>query len=446
MKDKIINFFIEITHIRDGVEQDEKIIESIEKNIAFRGANFWLLIFAILIASVGLNINSVAIIIGAMLISPLMGPIVGIGLSLGINDSNLLKRSAKNLLIATIVGIVVSALYFLLSPLNGIQSELLARTNPTIYDILIALFGGFAGIVGVTRKERGNAIPGVAIATALMPPLCTVGYGLASGQLHFIFGALYLFTINCVFICLATVLGVKYLKLPAIEYVTQQQATRTKRILVSVITIMVIPSVYLAYGLVKENNFNQNVARYIDDVFVTKGHSIIYKNVDYRSNPPKIELAFLSKRFNPTEIDNLESLLPTYNLEAVQLNIKQGNASLTEEEWSSAIAKIQNETERIRAIEAKLTSGFLSSDTTTQILKEIQSINKKIERIAIGDLSIAEDQQVVSSTTSSSEKSIMVAIIYITPNAKSLSTEEKDMLAAWMQTRMQNQDIFVYFF
>lgn len=446
MKNELVKFFTELLHIRDGIELEEKIAENIEKNIEFRGANFWLLIFAIFIASIGLNINSTAIIIGAMLISPLMGPIVGIGLSLGINDSNLLKRSAKHLLIATAIGVVISALYFFLSPISNIQSELLSRTNPTIYDVLIALFGGFAGIVGTTRKEKGNVIPGVAIATALMPPLCTVGYGLATGQQQFIFGALYLYAINSVFICLATLIGVKYLKLPVKEYVHPEKAARTKKILVMVVIVTLIPAIYLAYGLVKENSFNQNATRYIQDAFISKGYSMIYKNIDYRSNPSKIELAFLSKQFNPSEINSLEALLATYHLANTRLDIKQGNTSLTEEQWSAAIAKIQNESERIRAIETKLSGGFIGPDTTTQILKEAQAINSKVTRVAVGNLSLAENEQAVSSTTPSNSASILVALIYTAQDTHALSIEEKNTLTNWIQSRMQNRDIFVYFF
>ena len=163
-------------------ENEAETIENILKGINFRGSNLWVLIFAIFIASLGLNVNSTAVIIGAMLISPLMGPIMGIGLGIGINDFELIKKAFRNLAIATIFGILTSTLYFLISPLNEARSELLARTTPTIYDVLIAFFGGLAGIVASSTKLKGNVIPGVAIATALMPPLCTAGFGIASGN------------------------------------------------------------------------------------------------------------------------------------------------------------------------------------------------------------------------------------------------------------------------
>ena len=202
MKQKIIGF----VDLHQGEEDKKKVMENVISNISFRGSNLWILTCAIIIASVGLNVNSTAVVIGAMLISPLMGPILGAGFSLGIFNFELFKKSLKNLAIATAVGLFTSTLYFYLTPFKETQSEILARTSPNIYDILIAFFGGLVGVIAITRVEKGNPIPGVAIATALMPPLCTAGYGLAVGNFKFFFGALFLYTINCVFICIATFL------------------------------------------------------------------------------------------------------------------------------------------------------------------------------------------------------------------------------------------------
>ena len=192
--------------LHKGEEDKNAVLENVRNNISFSGSNLWILMAAVFIASIGLNVNSTAVIIGAMLISPLMGPIVGAGFALGVFDFQLLRRSLKNLLIATIASLLVSSIYFLLSPFKEAQSELLARTSPNIYDVLIAFFGGLVGVIAITRVEKGNPIPGVAIATALMPPLCTAGYGLATGNFKFFWGALFLYTINCVFIGIATFL------------------------------------------------------------------------------------------------------------------------------------------------------------------------------------------------------------------------------------------------
>ena len=194
-----------------------EIDATIRSGVEFRGTNLWVLIFAILIASVGLNVNSTAVVIGAMLISPLMGPIIGLGYGAGVNDSALMRSSLFNLGLAAFISLLASTLYFWLTPLTQAHSELLARTTPSIWDVLIALFGGLAGVIGVTRRVKSNLIPGVAIATALMPPLCTAGYGLATGNLSYFLGAFYLFAINSVFIAIATLMMVRVMRLPNVN-------------------------------------------------------------------------------------------------------------------------------------------------------------------------------------------------------------------------------------
>ena len=186
---------LEYTHLKDDTDYDATV-KYISDSVEFRGVNLWVLAFAIIVASVGLNMNSTAVIIGAMLISPIMGPITGIGLAVGILDEDLLKKSLRNFLIMVAISLVTSTLYFLVSPLSEAQSELLARTRPTIFDVIIAFFGGLAGIVATSRRTQPiTIISGVAIATALMPPLCTAGYGLATWQFRFFGGAFYLFFI-----------------------------------------------------------------------------------------------------------------------------------------------------------------------------------------------------------------------------------------------------------
>lgn len=220
---QIMDFFVRNFDVRQEKEDELETIESIKKGIEFKGTNLWVLIFATFVASLGLNTNSTAVIIGAMLISPLMGPIMGFGLGLGISDFELIKRSFRNFATATIFSVITSTLYFLISPISEAQSELLARTQPTVYDVLIAFFGGLAGIVASSTKSKGNVIPGVAIATALMPPLCTAGFGLASGNLYYFFGAFYLYFINTVFISLATFVVVRLLKYPKKVFLDKQR-------------------------------------------------------------------------------------------------------------------------------------------------------------------------------------------------------------------------------
>lgn len=210
--------------LKTEIEDFPEVIKNIESGVVFRGTNLWVLIFAIFVASLGLNVNSTAVIIGAMLISPLMGPIIGMGLGLGIHDLALLKKAALNYLFAVVVSLLTSTVFFLLSPIDEAHSEILSRTSPNIYDVLIAFFGGMAGIIALSSRLKGNVIPGVAIATALMPPLCTAGYGLATWRLNFFFGAFYLFIINTVFIALATLITLKFLNFPYKEEPYQKNA------------------------------------------------------------------------------------------------------------------------------------------------------------------------------------------------------------------------------
>lgn len=268
----------EVANLDNHIDTDAAE-RSIRNNIEFKGPNAWILAVAIIIASVGLNVNSIPVIIGAMLISPLMGPIFGLGLGLGINDISLMKQAGKNLLVMVSISIVVSLLYFMITPLNlNNPTELLARTRPTIFDVMIALFGGFAGIFEQCRKEKGTVFAGVAIATALMPPLCTAGFGLASGNFSGFLGAIYLFSINCLFITLATYFMVKYFNFKKAEYTDATFGRKTQRVTTLLIIIFLIPSIWSAVVLVKQTNFERKATQFVE-THRSVGNSIIY---DYK--------------------------------------------------------------------------------------------------------------------------------------------------------------------
>ena len=281
MIEKITHF----VNLHQGEEDKNKVLENVLSNISFRGSNLWILACAIIIASVGLNVNSTAVIIGAMLISPLMGPILGAGFSLGIYDFELFKKSLKNLAIATVVSLLTSTFYFYVSPFKETQSELLARTSPNIYDVLIAFFGGLVGVIAITRVEKGNPIPGVAIATALMPPLCTAGYGLAIGNYKYFLGALFLYTINCVFICIATFLIVKYLKYPHTKQVDIAQEKKIRHLITAIILVMILPSVYFAYELRKQKIYEQRVEKFVTNEFKNKGYTVLFNKPHWKLKP-----------------------------------------------------------------------------------------------------------------------------------------------------------------
>lgn len=318
-------------NLHNGEEDKQKVLENVTTNISFRGSNLWILACAIIIASIGLNVNSTAVIIGAMLISPLMGPILGAGFALGTYNFLLLRKAIKNLLIATAVSLLVSAFYFYLSPFKDVQSELLARTSPNIYDVLIAFFGGLVGVIAITRVEKGNPIPGVAIATALMPPLCTAGYGLATFNFNYFFGAFYLYTINCFFICIATFLVIKYLKYPASATIEPKNEKLIRYGITTLMMIIILPSFYLAYNLFEEKKFTKTVEEFINSEFNNRGYTVIYKKLNYNSSPKKVDLAFLNKKLSKEEMEMYNKLLDERGIHNTILNFRQDDADLKSE-------------------------------------------------------------------------------------------------------------------
>lgn len=321
-------------------ERDTK--EEIRKGIVFRGANLWILIFAILVCSVGLNVNSTAVIIGAMLISPIMGPIMGIGLGMGINDFQLIVKAAKNLGIALLMSIVASALYFWISPLDEAQTELLSRTAPNFWDVLIAFFGGTAGIVAGSRKEKSNAVPGVAIATALMPPLCTAGYGLAQLNWDFFFGALYLFFINCVFISLSTYMIVRLLRYRKKVFERPERETRVKRYIAIIVLLTIIPSIYTAFNVVRKTVFNQNCEAFVREVIKPTGSKVISKTMNYTRDGAKLDLTLYGNRLEDDQLLLIHNLFIQKFGEEVALNIDQGEDFVGEDDIASLKAYVDD--------------------------------------------------------------------------------------------------------
>jgi len=294
-------FFKELVDIRDETDR-EATIEGVKKDISFKGHNVWILIFSIFVASIGLNVSSTAVVIGAMLISPLMGPIVGLGLSVAINDVDTLKRSLINLGVMVAISVMTAYLYFLISPLTKETPELIARTYPTILDVLIAIFGGLALIVAKTKKgTMASVIFGVAIATALMPPLCTVGYGLAIGNLNYAGGALYLFTINSVFIALTTFLIAKLLSFPMVRYANSKRRKRIAQIATTLAIIVMVPSVILFLNLLKVQVFENKAKYFVENNIKYSGAVILKSNQDFDTNSIDV---YLIGRLVPEETIN----------------------------------------------------------------------------------------------------------------------------------------------
>jgi uncharacterized hydrophobic protein (TIGR00271 family) len=317
-------FFKERFNLDEDKADEALIVETIKRDLNFKGPNLWALIFAIFIASIGLNVNSTAVIIGAMLISPLMGPIMGVGLGVAINDFDLLKKGIKNLLIATIISILTSALYFSITPLHDANSELLARTNPSLWDVFIAFFGGLAGIVALTRRERTNVIPGVAIATALMPPLCTAGFGLAIGKWYYFLGALYLYFINSLLICFATILIVKQLRFHKNEFSSKEKERRVIRSIWIIVFITIAPSIYLAYRIVQRSIFEGNAKNFVQKEFHFQRTQVVSKNFVMDGNKKTVELLLVGQALSAPVIDSLKDRMRLYGLDSTKLVIRQG--------------------------------------------------------------------------------------------------------------------------
>ncbi len=323
----IWHYIKELVNLSDDTDT-ELTITNINKGVEFRGDNVWVLFFAIIIASVGLNVNSTAVIIGAMLVSPLMGPIMGLGLSVGINDMILLRKSLKNLLIMIMISLCASTSYFFLSPLSDAQSEILSRTTPTIFDVFIAFFGGLAGILASSRRqEKVTVISGVAIATALMPPLCTAGYGLATGQFNYFFGAFYLFFINSVFIALATFIMVRYMKFPRKKYLDPKREKQVSQMIIAFSIVVLLPSVFLAARVVRETSFNEMARRYIADVENSKmmdDVQIINKTRTYSRKGSEIVLSIVGKELTAEQIELIQERMDYFGLgDDTKLTIKQ---------------------------------------------------------------------------------------------------------------------------
>lgn len=424
--------FIKILfNLRRGEDDKDSVLKNIRANISFKGANLWILACAIVIASVGLNVNSTAVIIGAMLISPLMGPIVGAGFALGMFDLVLLKRSLQNLLIATVVGLVVSSIYFAITPFKEAQSELISRTAPNIYDVMIAFFGGLVGVIAVTRVEKGNPIPGVAIATALMPPLCTAGFGIATGNWKFFGGALFLYAINCTFICIATFIIVKLLRYPSVHATEKKQANLNWFISLLVV-IMIVPSIYFAYVFFKEQQFKKNVATYIYHEFEEKGYTVVYKKSDYLATPKTIEVAFLIKKFNNDELESLKRRLPNYDLFNTILTIRQDSTFLAENRKQMALENERklNEENITKRLKAELDNYRIS---TSNFFPEAKILFPDLKNISVAKM------QVFDSTDSTH---FVPFVIYECD--KPLVKEDEDKLREWLKTKLNLASLELY--
>lgn len=420
-------------------EEYESVITTIDNGVVFRGTNLWILIFAIFVASLGLNVNSTAVIIGAMLISPLMGPIMGIGLGMGINDIALLRKAMYNFTVATGVALITSTIFFLVSPLRDAHSELLARTSPNIYDVLIALFGGLAGILATSSKQKGNVIPGVAIATALMPPLCTAGYGLATLQFNFFLGAFYLFIINTVFIALATFVMVRFLHFPEKDLHNAKLTKRAHRIVWGIVLLTLLPSIYFGYDMVQQDKFNKNAARFIQYEAHFPNDYLLSKKTDAKTK--SILLVFGGKEISAEEKSNLTDKLKRYGLGDATLEIKQGFAYLSEnndgdkdEKYKMISSALEDKDKEQKLLQLKLDSIYKHQQISKQVYAELKVQYPSLKKIII--------QPSMAVTDSAALKSAYLVLVEL---AGGLPASEKIKLERWLNIRLQQNNITLIF-
>ena len=425
-------------------EEERECIERISKEVSFKGANLWVLIFAIFLASLGLNVNSTAVIIGAMLISPLMGPIIGMGLAVGINDLDLLKRSAKNYAVATLISVLTATLFFLISPLSEAQSELLARTSPTLYDVLIAFCGGAAGVIALCTRGKGNVIPGVAIATALMPPLCTAGYGLATGHLLYFLGAFYLFFINTVFIALATFGGVRLMNFHQREDLSAERARRERRWIMSLAILTMIPAAIMTVNIVSQSVFDSNVSHFIKQELQQRGTHIISHSVDKDSL--KLRVVAVGKEITEARRAKAEHQMPYYGMEGYALRIIQGTLSdslLILENKVNTLASIR-EVEQQQLLELSSENNRLSKQLneytspeqlSAEIRPELATLFPQVQSFSLS--------RVVEFNRDSTDTSTYLSALIQTENGKSLAQAEKQKLHHWLQMRTKADSLVV---
>lgn len=424
----------------DKAQRDE-VVASVSKGVEFRGVNLWVLIFATMIASLGLNVNSAAVIIGAMLISPIMGPIMGVGLALGINDFELLKKSLRNLALMFIVAIITSTVYFFISPLSSNSSELLARTVPTTYDVLIALFGGLAGIVAQTRQDRtSTVIPGVAIATALIPPLCTAGFGLATGQFRFFIGAFYLFFINSVFIALATYAMVRFLQYEKKVFIDKVRERTVKRLMMVITLVTFIPSVVIGFHMVRVSLFEAVADKYVSQVFNFPHTRVIECNKHYAQgkNPSQIELLLVGEPLGEEVIENARTQMRNFGLEKAELVVRQANTEDKVDVVSlqkSYQELLEEKNRRIGEMSSQLKRYRVTNVEVNDISREVGAMMDNIGAISLTKGITFDVEGTPGDTT---------LVCVVTPRDSALPVD-RETLTRWLKirTKVENVKLFV---
>tara|TARA_R110002072_G_scaffold302402_2_gene485141 strand:- start:9202 stop:10527 length:1326 start_codon:yes stop_codon:yes gene_type:complete len=434
---KDLMHFLRLSH----EQEDTAIIHNtVENGVVFRGTNLWILIFAILIASVGLNMNSTAVVIGAMLISPLMGPITGVGYSIATYNFPLLRKSLKNFGFSASAAIITSFIYFMLTPIHAEHSEILARTSPTIYDVFIAFFGGLAGIVAISSKNKGNVIPGVAIATALMPPLCTAGYGLAMGNLVYFFGALYLFTINSVFIALSAMVVAQLLKLPKKTFLLSKEI-KNKNIVISIVILLtIVPSFFLGLGLVRKEKFNAKADQFIKKVTTWEGNYLLRNNVNAETK--EIKLVYVGNEFDENTADRINDKADDMGLIDVSISIEQGVKIKDYDEIIAKDADLKSLSSEYTQLQLLLLESNNKVDSLETIPKMGNALLKEIKSFFpnITGCSYSVTEMYIDSL----QEGKPISLIFFN-TIEEITQDEKIKIKEWLKSRLNTNNFILKF-
>ena len=435
------NFLKEYLDLRKDKDNELATVDSIRKGVEFKGANLWILIFAIFMASLGLNVNSTAVIIGAMLISPLMGPIMGVGLSVGLNDFELMKRSLKSFLITTLFS-VTTATVFLVSPVAEGQSELLARTSPTIYDVFIALMGGLAGVVALSTKEKGNVIPGVAIATALMPPLCTAGYGLATGNLIYFLGAFYLYFINSVFISLATFIGVRVMHFQRKEFVDKNREKKVRKYIVLIAVLTMCPAVYLTVGIIQDTFFESAANRFVNEQLAFENTQVLDKKIHHEGKHHEIRVVLIGQEVPEASIAIARSKMKDYKLDNTKLVVLQGmnnesldmssiRAMVMEDFYKNSEQRLVEQKQQISSLEKNLEQYRKYDELGKKIIPELKVLYPSVKSVSISHaLELTVDSVRIDTVT--------LAVLKF---GKHPDAREREKITEWLRARTGSEKL-----
>lgn len=422
----------------EDVDDLDKIHNEIEQDLVFRGPKLWILVLAIIVACVGLNMNSSAVIIGAMLISPLMGPINGLGYGIATYDFLLFKKALKNFLFAIITGLIASTIYFSISPIDVAYSEIIQRTSPSIYDVIIAFFGGLAGMIAISSRHKGNVIPGVAIATALIPPLCTAGYGIATAQFTYFFGALYLFTINSVFIAFSALIISQLLKFPIRSKIDDFQKKKINRFIYITIFLVLIPSIYFGYQLVQKEKFFENASRFVQDIRTVEGNYLLKNEILPATK--EIILTYGGTNLSESEKLKIRNRSEKFELKDAEITFRQGLSFGEISQKKEEVDYLKNEMTRLGYL-------FISKDKQIdslqkrkyigkEILKEIKTLYPQITSVSFSDSYLFSDSLV---------KPEKIDIVVIRLKENKLEKVEEEKIYNWLKIRMKSSKMSVYY-